>query len=197
MKPMDDDLLPVLRAKEQALLARLEQTQLFRELETVRQMIEMWLETTGPSRVQSREGAPVSAYRPKAGTQTAEVLDAAEGFLKATMQRAKAREIVDFLVNDGVVDANDDKMVRTVASYLSSAKDRFDNVRSEGYGLVGWAKVEAAPASAPAHMCLANPTTDSGLDICASRRELNIPDFLRPATDPEKQTTGPMEEPAA
>ena len=114
--------------------------------------------------------------------------DAAEAFLTLINRRARTAEIVEYLHTIGVVESTDEHMVRTVSSYLSSARGRFDNQKGEGggYGLVSWVSGDmAAPPSSP----------DETLDLPMPMKRMILPEFLR--ASPQRTTADADEESAA
>jgi len=121
-------------------------TPLYRQLEAVQLAISAYTQDReaetphAPKLVQRTSG-------PKDGTTTAAVLDAAEEFLAQLGRRAQTPEIAGELGRRGVIPSLEMNIVRSVASYLSTAKSRFDNVRGQGYGLVRWSTQD--PPEAP------------------------------------------------
>jgi hypothetical protein len=77
----------------------------------------------------------------------AQVQNLAADYLRSIQRRAKSSEIGKEVLRRGVRAGNPDNITSTVSGYLSSAKDRFDNVKGEGYGLVEWQSGASAPAS--------------------------------------------------
>jgi hypothetical protein len=68
--------------------------------------------------------------------------NAAAGYLRAKGSRAGSAEICDALIKDGVMP--DDQVSRhNLGAYLSRYKDRFDNVKGEGYGLCEWSRTSS------------------------------------------------------
>jgi len=134
---MSIDLIAAASTERDRLLQELRQQPLFRRLEAVESVLREYQDDS--SRVHPQNGQSAgSKHRP--GTQTAAVLDATEAYLIMMSRRARTPEIVQYLVRIGVVPLDDEVTVRVVSSYLSAAKDRFDNMRGPGggYGLVEW-----------------------------------------------------------
>lgn len=63
---------------------------------------------------------------------------AREHVLSLRNKRATAAELTLELVRMNVITNADQNTVRAVASYLSTSKERFNNIRGEGYGLATW-----------------------------------------------------------
>ena len=76
----------------------------------------------------------------RSGSKGAIVLDYAEAYLSAKGARAQSKEMLNELQRQGISFEGKDP-VAAVASYLSTARDRFDNVLGQGYGLVSWGGV--------------------------------------------------------
>lgn len=64
------------------------------------------------------------------------VQEAGIAYLRQRGTRAKAREIYEAIRDQVTIKGNDP--VATVAAHMSNAKDRVNNVRGEGYGLMEW-----------------------------------------------------------
>ena len=136
-------------AEEARLLSMLEGNPVFQRLQAIRHTRIVYCQTEHAAR--ASRPAPIGS-KSRAGSQSASVQDAAEAFLTLINRRARTAEIVEYLHTIGVVESTDEHMVRTVSSYLSSARGRFDNQKGEGggYGLVSWVSGDmAAPPSSP------------------------------------------------
>jgi len=125
------DLMAALKAEEHRLVAELEKTTLFQKLEAVRLTIRLY-------EAQNAVDKNVRHTGSRAGTTSSAVLDGAEDYLRTAGRREMAPGITAELHRRGIVPSTDVQTVRSVASYLSTAKDRFNNVRGQGYGLAEW-----------------------------------------------------------
>jgi hypothetical protein len=166
-------------AEEARLLLMLEENPAFQRLQAIRHARIVYRQTENSARVSRPVHAPAKS---RAGSQSAAVQDASEAFLTLVNRRARTAEIVEYLHNIGVVESTDDQMVRTVSSYLSSARSRFDNQKGAegGYGLVSWTSSHEPP--------------ENGLDIPKPRTPMKLPDFLRASS--ERMTADSEKEPA-
>ena|GEM_PF-2133616 len=127
-----DKILAQLEEAEQQLLAELSALPQFRQLKDIRRLIESRRAFLNAS---AATGKPIgSRPTPRSGSNAAKVVALAQTYLKEKGRRATSAEIHEFLRRQGV----DVKETASVAAYLSTAKDIFDNVRGQGYGLVEW-----------------------------------------------------------
>jgi hypothetical protein len=140
------DFLVALRAEELRLSDELKGSPPYQKLEAVQRAIAIYAGGADGGTLTQNNATPKTSG-PKNGTTTAAVLDAAEGFLTQLARRAQTPEIAGELRRRGIIPSLEGNVVRGVASYLSTAKDRFDNVRGEGYGLVRWSEIEREVAA--------------------------------------------------
>ena len=135
------EFLESLLAEQTRLRGEIEARLLERRLEAVTAIIALYQ----PGNEEARP-IPSWASPPKAPAQNRQksvataIGDAAEEYLRKVRRRAQTRELVAEVRRLGIRDGGDDEMIATVSSYLSADKDRFDNVRGEGYGLKEWTK---------------------------------------------------------
>jgi hypothetical protein len=75
----------------------------------------------------------------RANTEAAQVVEGAKGYLSSLGERATSTRIYGALAYKGVkIGGKEGDGPSRVSAYLSAAKDTFDNVRGQGYGLREW-----------------------------------------------------------
>jgi hypothetical protein len=139
----DDDFLKAARKQEQAVLAKLRQTELYKKLEAVRAAIEAFKNDEQASKSNGTAHRDRPRLSPEAieahvarGTKTATIIQGAAHHLRSTRKRATSGEITRALVQVGIVAAGTSS--KLISSYLSNS-DLFDNdQRAGGYGLAEW-----------------------------------------------------------
>jgi hypothetical protein len=130
---MSESFLSSLRSERDRLKTQLAATPEYRRIEAIDRLLDLYGETGASGRMDRLSGAK----SPRTGTVAATVVGIAERYLRQKGSRAQTPEIVVEVQKAGVL-TDSANPAATVASYLSSAKDRFDNVRGEGYGLIEW-----------------------------------------------------------
>jgi hypothetical protein len=180
-------------AEEERLLSLLQEHPVYRRLQAIRHARSVYHETAGAQRAQPRHMPSTQKARP--GSQSAAVQDATEAYIGSIMRRARTSEIVQHLCATGIIGSTDDVMLRTVSSYLSSARDRFDNAKGAdgGYGLKSWVAENVSSFTTEANGHDADESMFDGL----ARTTMDIPPppgFLRSSNTITADST---KEPAA
>jgi hypothetical protein len=134
----NEPFLPALRSEHSRLRQELLGTALYQRLLAVEALIGMYEAAEGTAADDEREAAQQNAARtPRSGTVAAAVIEVSERYLRSIGRRAQTPEIAAEVQKAGIL-VGAANLIAAVSSYLSSAKDKFDNVRGEGYGLVEW-----------------------------------------------------------
>jgi hypothetical protein len=136
-----NDMLRMAKLERQRLEAQLADSPVYRRLEAVKRLIELYEADAAEARpvmatTQATSTAVARLQRPH-GARTSAITAAAEQYLRQKGNRATSGEILRVLNAQGI-DVGGKKPSATLASYLSNSKD-FDNVAGQGYGLVVWA----------------------------------------------------------
>lgn len=151
---MSDDIVRAAKAEEARLLRELENTELYRKLTSVRNLLEIYDPArqgagaptfhAGGSARAAASGSSSSVVavlrRFREGSRSAEITGLAKEYLKMKGSRAQTGEIVNWMrTRNPSLDLSEVNAVNLVSSYLSTS-DLFDNIRGEGYGLVEWSQ---------------------------------------------------------
>jgi hypothetical protein len=134
----DDPFLRALQTERSKLLKELAASAIYRRLKVVEAAMEIYQAPTEWVADAEREiNRQIAMKTPRSGTVASSVIDIAERYLRSIGRRAQTPAIAVEVQKAGIL-VEAANVIATVSSYLSSAKDKFDNVRGEGYGLVEW-----------------------------------------------------------
>lgn len=129
--------------EEQALLRQLEQYPEFKRLQAVRNLIQAYSTDSEADQAEGvKERASGGSAKRGKNPKTVQVINAVRAYLLKKQARAQSGELLNGLREMGI-EVGGKKPTATLAAYLSNAKDVFDNVRDEGFGLVEWAGSKA------------------------------------------------------
>lgn len=141
---MASDMLRSYKREMQKLQSELEQNPAFMRWKLLKQLIGTYPDTEQSGQVSATptdsSPAPANSAPPPvsapAGRATA-IVAAAVDYLRTRGKRATSTEMADDFKAKGI-DIPGVQKASTLSAYLSGAKDIFDNVRDQGYGLVEW-----------------------------------------------------------
>jgi hypothetical protein len=139
-----DHIISELRKEQARLREELQRSVVYQQMMAIEGLLALYGLSPQTDARPAADAPPIPKTRPsRDGTVAAGVIAAARQHLQSVHRRAMTKEIVEAVLKSGVL-AESRNPYAAVSSYISTAKDVFDNMKGQGYGLVEWREGSAS-----------------------------------------------------